>query len=256
MVPSTHLPLRTMAAIAAILLVEVSSNYVMSPYIRFYISAFEDLPTVPSAVGPDGVQAPLAPMEAVSTGQEQEVNVGLYVGLLMAAQSFSHFITNILWGYLSDRRCIGRKPIILIGLSAITIQWILVGFSGTRSFWSTLAVLAAMGACNGNMSVCRAMIADLTTQEDIGSLQIEKDGAGDVEGEIREGKEVMERKQASSNRQGVAFGMSIMMLGAGAIVGSMIGVSAENGPALEYRMKLTHPWTCLGIYFALRASLS
>jgi len=50
-------------------------------------------------------------------------DVGYYAGITAASFSLCQFFTGVMWGRLSDR--IGRKPVILIGLSGTLVSLLL-----------------------------------------------------------------------------------------------------------------------------------
>jgi len=80
------------------------------------------------------------------------------VGLLMAAYSFTQFLTAPLWGRLSDR--IGRRPVLLASLAGAVGCYVWLGFAD--SLWMVFAARLAGGAMAGNISAAFAYVADIT----------------------------------------------------------------------------------------------
>ncbi|RKP07545.1 major facilitator superfamily domain-containing protein, partial [Thamnocephalis sphaerospora] len=83
-----------------------------------------------------------------------------YVGILASVFAVSQFISGIPWGWLSDR--IGRRPVVLLGLTTTTICTLLFGFSKSYAWAITLRVLAGLG--NGNVAVLKSMVAEISDQ--------------------------------------------------------------------------------------------
>jgi len=98
--------------------------------------------------------------------------VGYYSGLVEGMFAFAQFCTStisrflslliflnlwvnlnpvLFWGSLSDR--IGRRPVLLFGLSGVIFSTILFGFS--RSFWMLLFARALSGVLNGNAAIVK-----------------------------------------------------------------------------------------------------
>jgi MFS family permease len=122
----------------------------------------------------------------------EEARVGFYVGLLVCNTDTTRLInlnalymqqslffateafTTFHWSRLSD--LVGRRPILLIGLTGISISMYSFGLS--RTFWNVILRYARLiirdwlwikntsrclcGALNGNVVVMKSMIADIT----------------------------------------------------------------------------------------------
>ena len=67
------------------------------------------------------------------------------------------------WGRLSDR--IGRKPILLMGLSGLGLSMVCFGLS--RTFWAIVASRALAGALNGNSGVIKCMLSEITDETNL-----------------------------------------------------------------------------------------
>lgn len=70
-------------------------------------------------------------------------------GFLTAVFAAAQFLTAIWWGRAADTPWIGRKRVLLIGLTGTAIASIGVGFS--RTFYQALFFRALAGALNGNI---------------------------------------------------------------------------------------------------------
>ncbi|KAG9015942.1 hypothetical protein FRB90_004118 [Tulasnella sp. 427] len=86
--------------------------------------------------------------------------VGFYSGLIDSLFALTQLCTIVHWGALSDR--IGRKPVILIGLSGVTVATLCFGLSNT--LWQLLLSRALIGALCGNVAVIQSVISDITDE--------------------------------------------------------------------------------------------
>jgi MFS family permease len=115
-----------------------------------------------------GIVLPLLPIYgkqfAVENGLS-DAQVGWTIGLLMAAFSAMQFLFLPVWGRLSD--VYGRRPILLIGLSASTFFYAMFGLA---TAWQSLTWLfvARIGAgiAGATISTAQAYIADTTSTHD------------------------------------------------------------------------------------------
>jgi len=73
-------------------------------------------------------------------------NVGYYSGLIESAFAFTQFLTILQWGRASDR--IGRRPILITGLSGVSISILVFGFS------RNLPMMIAARCIAGALSLC------------------------------------------------------------------------------------------------------
>ncbi|KAG1864914.1 major facilitator superfamily domain-containing protein [Suillus subluteus] len=106
------------------------------------------------------VISPFAPqlIRDIGVTNGEEARVGIYVGLLQSLFFATEALTTFHWSRLSD--LVGRKPILLIGLTGISISMYSFGLS--RTFWSVILSRCLCGALNGNVVVMKSMVADIT----------------------------------------------------------------------------------------------
>lgn len=87
-----------------------------------------------------------------------ESQVGHYVGILQSSYYMAQALTILHWSQLSDH--IGRKPLMLIALLAISISMFSFGLS--RTFVGLVVSRAFCGAFNGSNGVIKSMVMDIT----------------------------------------------------------------------------------------------
>jgi DHA1 family tetracycline resistance protein-like MFS transporter len=86
---------------------------------------------------------------------------GTTVGAVVGVYSIMQFFFAPIWGRVSDR--IGRRPVILISLTASCIGYFLFGFAHSLSVLFASRVIAGIGGAN--IGTAQAYIADTTTVE-------------------------------------------------------------------------------------------
>ncbi|KAG2155855.1 MFS general substrate transporter [Suillus bovinus] len=84
--------------------------------------------------------------------------VGYYAGMIESLFFVAQALTVLRWSRLSDR--IGRKPVMVIGLSGACISILCFGLSTT--FWGLVISRAMCGLLNGNTVVMKTMVGELT----------------------------------------------------------------------------------------------
>ncbi len=84
------------------------------------------------------------------------------IGFIIASFSMAQLMSAPLWGRVSDRY--GRRPAMLIGLTASAISYVVFGFA--NSFWLLLSSRIIQGAGGGTTGVIHAYVADLVPPED------------------------------------------------------------------------------------------
>src|SRR5436853_6652657 len=87
---------------------------------------------------------------------------GVTVGAIVGVYSIMQFFFAPIWGRLSDR--IGRRPVILISLTASCIGYLLFGFAHSLSVLFASRVIAGVGGAN--IGTAQAYIADMTSFEE------------------------------------------------------------------------------------------
>ncbi len=107
-----------------------------------------------------GIIIPVFPYFAKEMGATEAV-----FGWLMASYSIMQFIFAPLWGKLSDK--IGRKPVLLIGISGYIISFLLFAFS--TQVWMLFAARILAGILSSaTLPTAMAVVADTTSEEDRG----------------------------------------------------------------------------------------
>jgi len=84
-------------------------------------------------------------------------------GLLTAAFAAAQFLTAVWWGRAADTPWIGRKKVLLVGLTGTAIASIGVGFS--KTLWQAFFFRALAGALNGNIGVMRTMLSEIIEEK-------------------------------------------------------------------------------------------
>jgi MFS family permease len=120
-----------------------------------------------------GIVLPLLPrfaeayVQPIVGGGEDNPMVGLVVGLLMSSFSLMQFLFAPFWGRISDR--VGRRPILLLGLSGSVVFYMLFGYALSLPAESArlalvLLFVARIGAgfAGATISTAQAVIADST----------------------------------------------------------------------------------------------
>jgi MFS family permease len=116
-----------------------------------------------------GMVLPLLPIYAVDFArqlglEEQHLQVGVLVGLLMSSFSLMQFVFAPLWGRLSDR--IGRRPVLMVGLGGSVIFYALFGVATVfRSLPLLFVSRIGAGIAGATISTAQAYIADATSLE-------------------------------------------------------------------------------------------
>jgi MFS family permease len=86
---------------------------------------------------------------------------GFAVGAVVGIYSIMQFFFAPVWGRLSDR--IGRRPVLLVSLTASTIGYLLFAFSNSLAVLFASRVIAGIGGAN--IGTAQAYIADSTSPE-------------------------------------------------------------------------------------------
>lgn len=94
---------------------------------------------------------PLLPFYALNLNATPEM-----IGVITASFSVAQLASAPLWGWVSDRY--GRRPALLVGLTASAIAYVVFGFATT--IWLLLASRLIQGAGGGTTGVAQAYIGD------------------------------------------------------------------------------------------------
>lgn len=99
---------------------------------------------------------PILPFYAETYGATASV-----IGLLFASYSIMQFVFSPIWGSVSDR--IGRKPVLIIGLTGAAIGLIIFGLA--ESLFVLFAARMFSGIMASTVPVAQAYVADVTAPE-------------------------------------------------------------------------------------------
>ena len=104
-----------------------------------------------------GIIIPVLPFFAKELGASP-----VQLGWLMAVYSIMQFLFSPFWGKVSDR--IGRKPVILIGISGLAISFFMM--ANATALWMLFAARIFGGLLSSaNMPTVTSYVADITTPE-------------------------------------------------------------------------------------------
>ncbi|MFV9510286.1 MFS transporter [Tepidibacillus sp. LV47] len=107
-----------------------------------------------------GIIIPVMPYYAESLGATEAI-----FGWLMASYSIMQFIFSPIWGKISDR--IGRKPVLLIGISGYIITFSMFAFA--NQLWELFFARILAGILSSaTLPTAMAVVADTTSEEDRG----------------------------------------------------------------------------------------
>ena len=110
---------------------------------------------------------PLMPFYVKKLGGEgvtflgMHLGIGILSGIIASAFTLSQLLSSPMWGRFSDK--FGRRPALLIALSAACIAYVVFGFA--ESLWLLLLSRIVQGAGGGTVGVIQAYVADTTEPE-------------------------------------------------------------------------------------------
>lgn len=84
------------------------------------------------------------------------------IGLILASFSAAQLAAAPLWGRISDRY--GRRPALMIGLAALGLGSLIIGFATSK--WMLLLARVVQGAGGGTTAVTQAYVADTVRPQD------------------------------------------------------------------------------------------
>ena len=108
-----------------------------------------------------GIIIPVLPLYARSMGA-----TSVHLGLLMATFSVFQFIFAPIWGSLSDR--IGRKPVLMIGLTGYMLSHLVNG-AAQNIYMLFLARTLSGVLSSATLPISLALVSDVTDEKDRGS---------------------------------------------------------------------------------------
>ena len=102
------------------------------------------------------------PAWLVAIGASKDLSTAGYLaGWVESSFAATQACVVLSWGRLSDR--IGRKPVLLVGLSGVAVSMFCMGFSETLA--GIIASRCIAGAFSGNVSVIKSTLGELSTAE-------------------------------------------------------------------------------------------
>ena len=110
---------------------------------------------------------PLLPFYVKKLGGEgvefmgMHLGIGILSGIIASAFTVAQLLSSPMWGRFSDK--FGRRPALLIALSAAGVAYIVFGFA--ESLWLLLLSRIVQGAGGGTVGVIQAYVADTTEPE-------------------------------------------------------------------------------------------
>jgi len=117
-------------------------------------------------------------------------------GILTASYAVTQFLCGPLLGSLSDQ--FGRRPVILIGLVALGIDYLIMGFAG--SIWLLLFGRLMAGAAGSTHTIANAFVADISPAD---------------------------KRAANFGALGAAFGLGFIL---GPVIGGLLGNFGTRAP--------------------------
>ncbi|KAJ5631404.1 uncharacterized protein N7484_011504 [Penicillium longicatenatum] len=89
--------------------------------------------------------------------------ISAQAGMLQGSFTAAQFLTAVWWGRLADAEWMGRKRVLLIGLSGTCIS--ALGFGFSRSFTTAIIFRTLGGMLNSNQGVMRTMISEIIAEK-------------------------------------------------------------------------------------------
>ncbi|QCD85764.1 MFS transporter [Vigna unguiculata] len=90
-----------------------------------------------------------------------EADISSYAGYMGSAFMLGRCLTSLFWGTIADR--IGRKPVIVIGITSVVIFNTL--FALSTSFWMAVIVRFLLGCLNSLLGPVKAYVTELLREE-------------------------------------------------------------------------------------------
>ncbi|XAR63603.1 hypothetical protein NMG60_11023603 [Bertholletia excelsa] len=92
---------------------------------------------------------------------EKEEDIGFYAGYVGSSFMLGRALTSVFWGVVADRY--GRKPVIILGTSAVVIFNTLFGLS--VNFWMAICTRFLLGSLNGLLGPIKAFAVEIFRNE-------------------------------------------------------------------------------------------
>ncbi|KAG1819413.1 major facilitator superfamily domain-containing protein [Suillus variegatus] len=126
------------------------------PWDQFWLLLLLEIPDFLSS----RTLAPFIPqlVRDIGVTHGDESQVGYYVGILQSSSSAAHTLTIFHWSRLSDH--IGRKPVMMIALSAISVSMFSFGLS--KTFLGLVVNRVICGAFDSSGAVLKTLVMDIT----------------------------------------------------------------------------------------------
>ncbi|KAG2393750.1 hypothetical protein C9374_007281 [Naegleria lovaniensis] len=131
-VAATPLPMKQLAIVFFIYLVDSLSLTAIFAYIGFMVADFHIV--------------------------DDPQKLGYFAGLIASSYYLSQLFSSFFWGYLSD--VVGRRPILLIGVTLGSLSCCLFGFS--KWLWWAILSRFLFGLLNGNLGVTKSYLTEIT----------------------------------------------------------------------------------------------
>lgn len=140
-------------------------------------------------------------------------------GILTASYAVTQFLFGPLLGSLSDK--VGRRPVLLLGLVALSLDYLIMGFADT--IWLLLLGRLLAGAAGSTYTIANAYVADISSPD---------------------------KRAANFGMLGAAFGLGFIL---GPVIGGLLGGYGTRAPFFA-AAALAMLNACYG-YFVLPESL-
>lgn len=92
--------------------------------------------------------------------EDSEATVARFSGYIAGSFALCEASSGLFWGSMSDKY--GRKPVIVLGLTGLTMSMLSFGMAG--SFWTALLARSLGGLLNGNTGVLRSVLGEVATE--------------------------------------------------------------------------------------------
>jgi DHA1 family tetracycline resistance protein-like MFS transporter len=143
-----------------------------------------------------GIIIPVLPDLVQEVAEVDLAKAAQWGGVLAASYAVTQFLFGPLLGSLSDRY--GRRPVLLLGLIALSIDYVIMGFAHT--IWLLLLGRLLAGAAGSTYATANAFVADVSAPEN---------------------------RAANFGMIGAAFGVGFIL---GPVIGGLLGALGTRAP--------------------------